>query len=226
MTATAITLYNQMVAAIDRCHSVDVIKGIRSRAAALRHVAKVARNEDAERKYAEVVLRAERKGGQLLREARDQGELAGHGGRRRSRSSPSILNLRDIEVTPDESARWGHLADIPDDEFARQLAGSETPTRSRILRDLLGPHDDDEEEGRRRPRRRGPGRRHNQGPRQNRRYHLIAKANKARDLGNYVMAQLERNDADCSSETLSSTTEAAQVWSTVVQTMQDVLNDE
>src|SRR5215831_6509383 len=108
MTAAAIVKYSEMLVAIDRCHSIDIVKGIRDQAAALRHVAKVARNRDAERKAAEIVLRAERKAGQLLREARDQGELAGHGGRRRSRSSPSILNLRDIEVTPDESARWGH----------------------------------------------------------------------------------------------------------------------
>ena len=76
MTASAVGLYNEMRAAIDRCHRVDVIVGIRNRAEALRHVAKVARNKEMERQCADIRLRAERKAGELLRAMRERGERA------------------------------------------------------------------------------------------------------------------------------------------------------
>jgi|SRR5262245_13570546 len=213
--ANAVAKYNEMLAAIDRCHSIDVVVGIRNRAEALRHAARVARNHEAERKCWEIQLRAERKAGQLLREMRERGELAGHGGRRRSRSSPSILNLDDLGVSADESANWGRLADLTDAEFQRHLGEPGPLSRSHVFRSLVR---QPEQQERRRGRPRIQSSRRNPLSQQN------AWADKARALGTQSLRKLEDDPRACSAETVTKAKAVVEVWSTVVEAMQERLS--
>ena len=60
--------YDSMCRAIAECHAVDEVKDIRDKAMALEHYAKQAKNTDAERKAADIRLRAERRTGELLKD--------------------------------------------------------------------------------------------------------------------------------------------------------------
>ena len=58
--------YSAMIEAIDTCHRIDEVRDIRERAIALSVYARQAKNIEAERRAAEIRLRAERKAGALL----------------------------------------------------------------------------------------------------------------------------------------------------------------
>jgi hypothetical protein len=135
--------YDAMCRAIDACYRVDEIKKIRDQHLALQAVARVAQNFDAERKAAVIRIRAERKGGELLRRMRERGERdAGRGGDRRSPSARTrvIPNLADMGISYDQSSRWQQLSEVPQEEFeadmAAILAGEERPSTTRIIREL------------------------------------------------------------------------------------------
>jgi hypothetical protein len=138
VTATAIVKYDAMRHAIDTCLRVDVVKGIRDKAEALRHVAKVARNEEAERKCVEIRLRAERKAGQLLRDMRERGERrARNDGRSEqvSRGGTPAPNLRNLGISPNQSSRWQQLAEVPERQFEAGLRREgRAPTTNQFVR--------------------------------------------------------------------------------------------
>lgn len=80
--------YEAMVLAINECHNVDEVKDIRDKARALEMYARQAKNTDAERKAADVRLRAERRTGELLRDmARAEGPQNGKAGPGRGNTS-------------------------------------------------------------------------------------------------------------------------------------------
>ena len=62
----ALIRYDAMVLAIAECHQVDEVKDLRDKAVALKMYFKQARNTEAERKAADIRLRAERRAGELL----------------------------------------------------------------------------------------------------------------------------------------------------------------
>jgi hypothetical protein len=142
-TMPELVRYDAMCRAIDACYRVDEIKKIRDQHLALQAVARVAQNFDAERKAAVIRIRAERKGGELLRRMRERGERdAGRGGDRRSPSARTrvIPNLADMGISYDQSSRWQQLSEVPQEEFeadmAAILAGEERPSTTRIIREL------------------------------------------------------------------------------------------
>ena len=117
--------YDAMCSAIVACHSVDEVKEIRARAYAFEVYARQAKNIEAERKCAEIRIRAERKAGELLKEMKEDGTRAQLGERKQMscRSTSETKTLPELGITRDQSSKWQQLADIPVDEPTVLSAG-------------------------------------------------------------------------------------------------------
>jgi hypothetical protein len=132
-TMPELVKYDAMCRAIDACLRVDEIKEIRDQAAALQAVARVAQNFDAERKAAIIRIRAERRGGELLRDMCERGERRSRGdGQSRSRAPRDLPNLEDLGISHDQSSCWQKLARVPEQEFEAGLTGKR-PSTARII---------------------------------------------------------------------------------------------
>jgi hypothetical protein len=132
---TDIVLYDKMVLAINECHKTDEVKDIRDRALALEYYARQAKNEEAERKAAEIRIRAERKVGELLAEVNP-----GPGGDRKSKEHDAPLIAyhkakEEAKISDDQAKRWQQLAEIPEEEFEEALSSPDIkPSTSGIIR--------------------------------------------------------------------------------------------
>jgi hypothetical protein len=105
----------------------------RGKALAMRVYARQARNHEAERKVAEIRLRAERRPGQLLKETAATGQRDQGGSDRKSPSAEPRVKLEDLGITYDPSASWQKLAEIRDEEFEAALAKPGMPSTARLL---------------------------------------------------------------------------------------------
>jgi hypothetical protein len=129
-----IVLYDRMLVAINECHQTDEVKDIRDRALALEHCARIAKNLDAERKAAEIRIRAERRTGELLKELEK-----GKGGRPPENSLHDANSLfskakEDAGISDNQAARWQQLADIPKEEFEKAILDpEERPSTSGLV---------------------------------------------------------------------------------------------
>jgi hypothetical protein len=133
---TGLAKYDAMCAAIAVCSRVDEAKEIRDKARALEVYAKQALNTEAERKAAEIRLRAERRAGQLLREMKQRGERQDRGDNRRkmSNGATSQITLPDLGITRDQSSQWQQLAEIPEQEFEAEITRPDPkPTTEGLL---------------------------------------------------------------------------------------------
>lgn len=126
--------YDAMVSAIAECHRYDEVKELHSKAIALELYAKQARNTDAERKAAEVRIRAENRAGELLAElkrtppqdARSPATVAGDSEYRQA--------LEQTGTSERTAQRWQQLAAVPKDEFEAALRDPDKkPTTNGIL---------------------------------------------------------------------------------------------
>jgi hypothetical protein len=140
--------YEAMVLAINECHNVDEVKDIRDKARALEMYARQAKNTDAERKAADVRLRAERRTGELLRDMA-RSETRGGGDRRSSAAANQMSNAAINDTASEYSAalesaglsrqtahRYQQLAEVPRETFERALADPDSrPTTNGILRE-------------------------------------------------------------------------------------------
>lgn len=146
--ATGLNRYDAMCRAIAECHSSDEAGQIRNQARALEVLAKQARNIEAERQCAEIRIRAERKWGQMYRQAEKAARGPDHEGKGSQRSCDSTAEtLEKLGVTKDQSSQWQKLADASDKQFETALnkASSVTvPTTAGVLRNLgqTVPHDE------------------------------------------------------------------------------------
>jgi hypothetical protein len=126
MSDTGLARYDAMCHAIATCYSVDEAKGIRDKARAIEVYALQAKNRDAERKAAEIRIRAERRCGQLLKESKQTGQRdAGRGGNRKAKSrsgAPTVKKLKDLGISKEQSSQWQQLANIHDDVFEGALS--------------------------------------------------------------------------------------------------------
>jgi len=137
--------YDSMVHAISECHRVDEVKDIRDKALALEAYAKQAKNTEAERKAADIRLRAERRCGQLLRElARaEAGARRNPNGRRGKKPgsaavtqapSPYASALSETGISRQTASRYQSLAEIPEKDFERALADpKQKPSTRRLI---------------------------------------------------------------------------------------------
>jgi hypothetical protein len=139
--------YEAMVLAINECHNVDEVKDIRDKARALEMYARQAKNTDAERKAADVRLRAERRTGELLRDmARAEGPQNGKAGPGRGNTSSDATcfgeaseysaALESAGLSRQTAHRYQQLAEVPRETFERALAAPDSrPTTNGILRE-------------------------------------------------------------------------------------------
>lgn len=135
--------YDAMVTAIIACHSVDELKDLHDKALALELYAKQAKNTDAERKAADVRLRAERRTGELLKElARTPREESGRAGGKGqpTTESPYAAALNSSGISPQTANRYQALAEVPHETFEAHLADPvRKPTTNRIISDARDP---------------------------------------------------------------------------------------
>lgn len=104
------------------------IRDLRDKAEAVRRYAKsAAKGLLVQNRAAELRLRAERKGGALLR------HMNLWGGDRRSRSHDEILKLEAMGIDRNQSHRWQLLASIPDDVFEAYIREC-----NQLLREITG----------------------------------------------------------------------------------------
>ena len=152
----ALIRYDAMVLAIAECHQVDEVKDLRDKARALEEYWKQARNTEAERKAADIRLRAERRAGELLKElarATPQ-EVAAAGGNAKAGnvlpanvadSSPYREALEKSNIPPRTAIRYQQLANIPAEDFEKALADpASKPTTRGLIREIRNqePHID------------------------------------------------------------------------------------
>ena len=96
--------------------SLDDIKAVRDKAGAVQHYARSATLGLAlQNQAAEIKLLAERKAGRLL------AALQLHGGDRRSRRKADSLNLKELGISNDQSARWQREASVPEELYVRYI---------------------------------------------------------------------------------------------------------
>lgn len=140
---TQLVRYDAMVSAIAECHSVDEVKEIHDKALAIDLYARQSKNTDAERKAADIRLRAERRCGDLLRELEraTPAERANNANATMGRSSDGATNVSEYAATLERvglsrqtAHRWQELAAVPAETFERHLGGlGRKPSTAAIL---------------------------------------------------------------------------------------------
>jgi hypothetical protein len=132
--------YNAMCRAIQAAHSLDEILLIRTRAAQLKAVAKIAKNFDAERQCREIRLRAERRAGELSAKIE---KAAGRPGKNNSPHCAENLSkqtaLENIGISTQQASEWERLAAMPEDEFEASLRTRGASART-IINDYEARH--------------------------------------------------------------------------------------
>ena len=128
-----IARYDAMCRAIAEAHAVDEVKDLRDKAAALQAYARMAGNFDAEKRCAEIRLRAERRAGELLA-AMDKAK----GGRpsKTPAATEGVSTLKDLGISEKQSSTWQRLAAVPRDRFETLLTRETTqlpPTAYSII---------------------------------------------------------------------------------------------
>lgn len=133
--------YDAMIHAIAECHRVDELKDLRDKAVALEIYAREAKNSDAERKAADIRLRAERRCGELLRDLnRTPPQKANPSGTRKDDPSPVAGSgseyggtLQRTGISSQDASRYQALASIPQREFDAALADPEVKPTTRYF---------------------------------------------------------------------------------------------
>lgn len=124
--ATTLVRYDAMRTAITAAHSIDEVKDIRDKALALQLYARQANDTGLERQVHDIRVRAERRTGELLREAPKAVGTRGAGrpplGGREERPPKSIQTLADLGLSKDQSSQFQKLAAVPEDLFEEEMA--------------------------------------------------------------------------------------------------------
>jgi protein gp37 len=125
----ALVRYEEMRAAVARCHRADEAKQIRDKALALEVYARQAQDRELLEWILEIQLRAERRAGQLIQELP---KPPGPGrGKKVLPAGNTFLSLKRLKITPRQSFEWQKLARLPEVEFERRVAG----VRAAVARD-------------------------------------------------------------------------------------------
>lgn len=116
---TALVRYEQARTALAECHRVDEVKDIRDKAEAMAAYARQAKDQELILWATEIKVRAERKAGAMLTEARERGERAGRG---KPAADSNSATLNDLGIAPHNATRWQSLASMTDEHFETAVA--------------------------------------------------------------------------------------------------------
>lgn len=123
-TGASLVRYDAARNALRIANSVDEVKDIRDKAAAMAAYARQAKDTELVEWATEIKVRAERRAGEMLTDMAKSGKRASTGGDKKSSSQPTTMipTLSDLNVSRDQSSRWQKLAAIPDKTFEAALA--------------------------------------------------------------------------------------------------------
>lgn len=110
--------------AIEQCRTMDEVKDIRDKAAALAAYAKQARESlDVQNNIAEIKIRAERKIGEFSRELpKEQGGVTRYGSPHDEENQPTkTYILKSAGIEPKTAYRYEAIASIPQDKFEEHI---------------------------------------------------------------------------------------------------------
>ena len=120
MNNTGLIRYDAMCNAIAAAHSIDEVKEISDKAAALRHYAKISKNREAEAQALTIRMRAQRRLGELT-EAMEKA----HGNRYNVETPPGGVSkkdqLQDAGIKQQEANRYEQLSKLSDPEFEQTV---------------------------------------------------------------------------------------------------------
>lgn len=129
--------YDAMCRAIAEAYSIDEVKEIHDKATAMQVYMKQAKNREAERRAAEIRLRAERRVGEFLKDmdlSSAHARLAARRGRGDPDPADAPPSLEKLGVTNTESYKWQQMASIPTEGFEASLKAEAMPTTTGIIR--------------------------------------------------------------------------------------------
>jgi len=124
--------YDAAVKALAEAHAVDEVKDMHDKAVAVQAYARQAKDETLINYANEIKNRAARKGGELLKEMKERGELFQGGRPSEKEEDCSIKNLssaddrligqktttlEELGISRNQSSEWQQLAEVPEDEF-------------------------------------------------------------------------------------------------------------
>jgi hypothetical protein len=111
-----LTKYNAAKRALAAAISIDEVKDIRDKAAAMRLYAMQAKDRVLIDQATEIRLRAERRAGEILAEMADRGERHRRGDSNQHAKSQAAT-LQNLDINKSQSSRWQKLAEIEEDDF-------------------------------------------------------------------------------------------------------------
>jgi hypothetical protein len=121
-----LVLFDKMVFAIAKCHSVDEIKKFRIQTEKIEAAARMAEDREAIRKVTEIQVRAERRLGELLKETpKRSAKHSRGGGSKGSKRAPlpdAPRTLADYGISKKLSARAQRMAELPRQTFEDAVA--------------------------------------------------------------------------------------------------------
>lgn len=123
---TSLVRYEAARTALAECQRIDEVKDIRDKAEAMAAYARQAKDTELIQYATEIKVRAERRAGEMLKEAGERGERVTYRdarwGESESQDATRKPTLADIGVTKDQSARWQSLAGMSDEHFETAVA--------------------------------------------------------------------------------------------------------
>lgn len=124
--------FNRAKAELAKATKIDEVKEIRDKAEALRVYARQAGESlEMQNQCAEIKLRAERRGGEILKE--QEKHEGGRPTKNQSHDATSLEppKLSDLGISKSQSSRWQAIAGLPEEDFERHIA--ETKDKEREL---------------------------------------------------------------------------------------------
>lgn len=128
--------------AIAQAKTIDEIKEIRDKAEAARqYVKKRNMGLDAQNDIAEIVIEAEARAGQIIKEMQESGELAKRGGDRKSKTQDGCLKIEDLGIDDHQAVRWKLTDEVEpskrEDYYTAQREKTEAITSNGVRRIAL-----------------------------------------------------------------------------------------
>jgi hypothetical protein len=127
-----LTMLAELAQSLGEITDLQEVKSLRDRAEAARHYAQnAALGLNFQNQATELILRAERRAGELLT------LLVKRGGDRKSNSHVESVKLSDLGIDHNQSARWQREAAVPDDVFEKYIAATKRAGKEITARELL-----------------------------------------------------------------------------------------